>query len=108
MLNPSIQVLALPFKKGTKRADKANAVELYVSLTEGDELDEVDAIEKEAFDKLMDGAYFIYALSLIPSLSLCLHQLRYLSQLSHHLHPPVPTKRLKRLHQYRQSIPSRQ
>ena len=58
MLNPSIQVLALPFKKGTKRADKANAVELYVSLTEGDELDEVDAIEKEAFDKLMDGASF--------------------------------------------------
>ncbi|KAL1733359.1 cytidine deaminase-like protein [Schizophyllum commune] len=49
------KVLALPFKKGTKRADKANAVELYVSLTEGDELDEVDAIEKEAFDKLMDG-----------------------------------------------------
>ncbi|KAL1748168.1 cytidine deaminase-like protein [Schizophyllum fasciatum] len=49
------KVLALPFKKGTKRADKANAVELYVSLTEGEELDEVDAIEKEAFDKLMDG-----------------------------------------------------
>lgn len=55
--NILIQVLALPFKKGTKRADKANAVELYVSLTEGDELDEVDAIEKEAFDKLMDGAF---------------------------------------------------
>ncbi|TRM65427.1 cytidine deaminase-like protein [Schizophyllum amplum] len=49
------KVLALPFKKGTKRADKANAIELYVSLTEGQELDEVDAIEKEAFDKLMEG-----------------------------------------------------
>ncbi|PPQ97867.1 hypothetical protein CVT26_013036 [Gymnopilus dilepis] len=43
------RVLALPFKKGVKRADKANAIDLYVS---GEEL---EGGEKEHWESLFEG-----------------------------------------------------
>jgi phosphoribosylaminoimidazolecarboxamide formyltransferase/IMP cyclohydrolase len=44
------QVLALPFKKGVKRAEKANAIDLYVS---GEVL---EGGEKEHWESLFEGA----------------------------------------------------
>ncbi|KAL0955237.1 hypothetical protein HGRIS_004136 [Hohenbuehelia grisea] len=44
------RVLALPFKKGTKRADKANAIDLFV----GGEV--LEGGEKAAWDALFEGA----------------------------------------------------
>uniref|UniRef100_A0A8H7XS81 MGS-like domain-containing protein n=1 Tax=Psilocybe cubensis TaxID=181762 RepID=A0A8H7XS81_PSICU len=44
------RVLALPFKKGVKRAEKANAIDLYVS---GEEL---EGGEKEHWESLFEGA----------------------------------------------------
>ena len=43
------RVLALPFKKGVKRAEKANAIDLYVS---GEEL---EGGEKEHWESLFEG-----------------------------------------------------
>lgn len=44
------QVLALPFKKGVKRAEKANAIDLYVS---GEPL---EGGEKEQWESLFEGS----------------------------------------------------
>ncbi|KIY44998.1 AICARFT/IMPCHase bienzyme [Fistulina hepatica ATCC 64428] len=51
------KVLGLPFRKGVKRAEKANAIDLYVSLTaeDADDLDEVDLAEKGQFESLLEG-----------------------------------------------------
>ncbi len=44
------RVLSLPFKPGTKRADKSNAIDLFVS----GELDGVEGEEKAQWDSLFD------------------------------------------------------
>lgn len=44
------RVLSLPFKSGTKRADKANAIDLFVS----GELDGVEGEERAEWEKLFD------------------------------------------------------
>lgn len=43
------RVLALPFKKGVKRADKANAIDLYVGS------EELDGAEKAQWENLFEG-----------------------------------------------------